>query len=265
VPTTRHGPVEIHYERSGAGARLVFCNGSGATLDSVRPLLELLAGRFDLLAYDQRGIGLSTCPHEPYTMADLAVDLDHLLDAVGWDTCLLSGLSFGGMVAQEYAVTFPDRVERLALLSTSPGGAFPSYPLEQLADLPPAERASASLLLSDRRWTPEWLASHPADQALVRTFAAGQPAHENDDQRWGRLAQLDARQRHDVLDRLGRITAPTFVGNGAFDDIAPVANGEAIAERVPDATLHVYQGGHIFLFQDPSAWTDVTAFLTGGS
>jgi 3-oxoadipate enol-lactonase len=159
------------------------------------------------------------------------------------------------------AVTWPGRIDRLALLATSPGGAFPSYPLEELADLQPAERGQRSLILADRRWTPEWLAGHPQDASLLQTLAATQPTEETAAQRTGRLAQLRARAGHDVTDRLHRITAPTFVGNGAYDDIAPVANGEAIAERVPDATLHVYQGGHMFLLQDPAAFTDLLSFL----
>ncbi len=228
---------------------------------TVRPLLDQLSARFDLLAFDQRGLGGSSQGDPEYTMADLATDVAGLLDHVGWDRCHLSGLSFGGMVAQEVAVTWPERIDRLALLATSPGGAFPSYPLEELADLPPAERGQRSLILADRRWTAEWLARHPEDASLLEAFAATQPTEETEAQRTGRLAQLRARAGHDVTDRLHRITAPTFVGNGAYDDIAPVANGEAIAERVPDATLHVYQGGHMFLLQDPAAFTDLLSFL----
>jgi 3-oxoadipate enol-lactonase len=255
--------VELCCQRSGQGPRLLYCNGSGATLATVRPLLDVLAGSFDLLAFDQRGLGASSLPGGDYTMADLAADVAGLLDHVGWDRCHLSGLSFGGMVAQEVAVTWPERVDRLALLATSPGGDHASYPLEELADLPAAERGRRSLVLADRRWTPDWLATHPEDAALLETLAAAQPAEETARQRAGRLAQLRARAGHDVLDRLGRITAPTFVASGAFDGIAPVANGEAIAARIPDATLHVYQGGHMFLLQDPAAFADLLSFLGG--
>jgi len=253
--------VELSYQRSGAGPRLLYCNGSGATLATVRPLLDVLASSFDLLAFDQRGLGSSSLPDPEYTMADLAADVAGLLDHVGWDRCHLGGLSFGGMVAQEVAVTWPERVDRLALLATSPGGAFASYPLEELADLSPAERGRRSLALADRRWTPDWLAAHPDDVALLETLAAAQPGEETEAQRTGRLAQLRARAGHDVVDRLERITAPTFVGSGAFDDIAPVANGRAIADRIRDATLHVYQGGHMFLLQAPAAFGELRSFL----
>jgi pimeloyl-ACP methyl ester carboxylesterase len=253
----------LYYERLGAGPRLLFCNGSGTTLDSSRPMLDMLSARFELLAFDYRGMGRSAPVTEPYAMADVAADLVALLDEVGWERTALAGLSFGGMVAQELAVTCPDRIDRLALMATSPGGAFASYPLESLADLPPLERGLRSLTLADRRWTAEWFATHPDDAALVGTLAADLPAEETEDQARGRVLQLQARAGHDVVHRLHRVTCPTFVGSGRYDDIAPVANGQAIADRIPGATLHVYDSGHLFLLQDPAAWPEIEAFLAG--
>lgn len=253
----------LHYERRGAGPRLLYCNGSGATLREVRALLKLLTADFDLLAFDYRGMGASPPVTEPYTMADVAADVVGLLDEVGWDRTAVVGLSFGGMVAQELAVTHPERVQRLALLSTSPGGAFSSYPLETLAGLPAAERSTRGLQLSDRRWTPQWLADHPDQAALAAAYSAQVPAQETEDQARGRRLQLQARAGHDVLSRLKDITCPTFVGNGRYDDIAPVVNGRAIADRVADATMHIYDGGHMFMAQDPKAWPQILAFLEG--
>ena len=253
--------IALHHKRTGDGPRLLFCNGSGTTVDSSSPLLEKLSAGFELLAFDYRGMGRSAPVTDPYAMADIATDVAALLDEVGWETTALAGLSFGGMVAQEFAVTYPDRVDRLALLATSPGGAFASYPLEELADLPPLKRGLRSLNLADRRWTAEWFEAHPEDGALVATLAADVPAEETAEQARGRLLQLEARAGHDVLDRLHQVTCPTFVGSGRYDDIAPVANGQAIVDRVSNATLHVYDSGHLFLLQDPGAWPEVAAFL----
>ncbi len=77
----------------------------------------------------------------------------------------------------------------------------------------------------------------------------------------GMAEQLRARAGHDVLDRLDRIGCPTLVASGRFDGIAPVDNGRAIAERIPDAELRVYEGGHPFIAQDPTAATDLLDFL----
>src|SRR5205823_7260790 len=113
-------------------------------------------------------LGRSPVPCEPYAMADLAADAAALLDAVGWETCRIMGVSFGGMVAQEFAVTWPERVERLGLMCTSSGGAGgSSYPLHDLAGLPAEEQASRRSVLLDSRFTPEWLASHPFDVTLA--------------------------------------------------------------------------------------------------
>ena len=255
------GGTQLWYERTGSGDPLLYCNGSGATLAAARPVIERLAASFDVVGFDFRGMGDSPFTSSPYSMADVASDVIGLLDHLGWDRCRLAGLSFGGMVAQEVAVTVPERIERLALLSTSPGGDFPSYPLEELADLPAHERATRSLLLADRRWTSEWLGQHPDDLQIVLSMAEGQPTDESDDQRAGRLAQLAARRGHDVVDRLARIDSPTFVGCGTFDDIAPTRNAEAIVQHVPGAELHVHDGGHLFLFQDPRAWPTLLGFL----
>ena len=162
-----HG-IEIYVERRGEGPPLLFLNGSGQTLATVAPLVDVLAGRFDVLAHDQRGLGRTSVPPGLYTMAQYAADAAAVLDAAGWSSCRVLGISFGGMVAQELAVTWPDRVERLVLACTSPGGAgASSYPLHELADLPDDERAARMVAVTDTRFTPEWLASHPADRAVV--------------------------------------------------------------------------------------------------
>lgn len=261
MPTAVCNGAELYYERAGQGPRLLYCNGSGATLAAVRPLLAVLAGQFELLAFDYRGMGKSAAVVQPYAMADLASDVAGLLDFVGWERTALVGFSFGGMVAQEFAVTFPDRVVRLALLATSPGGHFASYPLDQLAELEPDVRAQRMMALTDRRWSTEWLAANPDQAALAATFGAAQAGEESPAQDRGRMLQLQARKAHDVIDRLDRIGCPALVGSGRYDDIAPVANGQAIADRVARADFRSYEGGHPFLLQDPSAFADLVAFL----
>lgn len=261
MPVAVCNGLELYYERTGRGPRLLYCNGSGSSVHSIRPLLALFASQFDLLVFDYRGMGSSAPVDRPYSMADIAADVADLLNVVDWDQTALLGFSFGGMVAQEFAVTFPDRVSRLGLIATSPGGEFRSYPLETLADLPAPERVARTVKLADRRWTQSWLADHPDQGVLAAAFAAGTSDHETAAQSRGRHLQLRARKDHDVLDRLHLVNCPTFVGSGRWDDIAPVVNGQAIVERIPRAGLHVYDGGHPFLVQDPTAWPHLAAFL----
>ncbi len=264
MPTARLNGIDVYYERGGDGPPLLFCNGSGATLQSSAPLIEQFRRRFDVLAHDQRGLGRTTIPPTPFTMAQYAADAAALLVHVGWERCAVVGVSFGGMVAQELAVTYPERITRLALLCTSPGGPdLASYPLHELVTLPPAEQAAIGVTLVDTRFTPDWLASHPRDRALVdmRGGQAGEP--KSDEQRRGEFGQLEARRHHDVCDRLQLVSCPTFVAAGRYDGIAPPANSVAIAERIPDAELRLYEGGHLFFLQDPAALPDLFAFLAG--
>ncbi len=167
------------------------------------------------------------------------------------------------MVAQGLAVTWPARVERLALCCTSPGGAGgSSYPLHELAGQDGADHAAALAPLLDTRFTPAWLAAHPGPRQLVETLATRRPSSDETVRR-GEAAQLDARRGHDVWDRLGAITCPTLVASGRYDGIAPPANGEAIASRIPGATLRVYEGGHLFFVQDRAAMPELLDFLAG--
>jgi 3-oxoadipate enol-lactonase len=131
MPVGHVDGVDLYWERRGSGPRLLFCNGSGLALHDVWPLLDPLTASFELLAWDYRGFGRSAPVAHPYTMADVAADAAGLLETAGWESCRLMGASFGGMVAQEFAVTHPQRVERLALACTSAGGeGASSYPLQ---------------------------------------------------------------------------------------------------------------------------------------
>ena len=255
--------IDVYFERAGTGERLLFLNGSGSTLDRTGPLVDVFRARMDVVAHDQRGLGRTTKPPGPYTMTHYAADALALIDHVGWDTCRVVGVSFGGMVAQELAVTAPERVERLALVCTSPGGAGgSSYPLHELAGLTPDERAARSVRLLDTRFTTEWLATHDADRALVDMLAGRHLGERSHDEQRGEMEQLGARRHHDVWDRLGKVTAPTFVAAGRFDGIAPLPNAEAMAKAIAGAELHVYEGGHCFFIQDARAFPEILAFLT---
>jgi pimeloyl-ACP methyl ester carboxylesterase len=258
MPVSEVNGVGLYWERAGSGARLLFCNGSGSTLADAQPLLDVLTVQFDLLAWDYRGVGRSNPVTRPYRMADMAADAVGLLELVGWRSCRVAGLSFGGMVALELAVTDPGRLERLALVCTSAGGkGGSSYPLHQLLELSPEERGATALKLTDSRWDDQWLASHPGDRALAERLAARQdPASAA-----GLRAQLRARADHDVWERLDAITCPTLVGYGRYDGIAPPQNSTAIASRIRGAELRGHEGGHLFLAQDPAAMPELVTFL----
>ena len=254
--------IEIYFERSGNGPRLLFLNGSGSSLANSGFLLSPFRARLDVLAHDQRGMGRTSVPEGPYTMAGYAADALALLDHVGWDQCRVVGISFGGMVAQELAVTRPDRVERLALLCTSPGGeGGSSFPLHELREMAASERAKVGRRILDSRFDEAWFAGHSMDRMIDQMMAARAEAVRTPEQERGEREQLEARRRHDVWDRLPVITCPTLIACGRYDGTAPVANSEAIASRIPGAEMRIYEGGHAFFVQDTTALPAVVAFL----
>ncbi len=117
---------------------------------------------FDVLAYDQRGLGRSGKPDVAYSMADYADDAAALLDHVGWRAAKVIGVSFGGMVAQELVLRHPAKVERLVLACTSPGGAGgASYPFHEIQHLKGEERARHLISISDTRLDASWAAANP--------------------------------------------------------------------------------------------------------
>ena len=183
MPTVAANGISIYYERSGTGPPLLFCNGSGSTLATSGLLVDVFAARFDVVAHDQRGLGRTEIPVGAVHDGRLRRRRrSRSSTPSGWDRFRVVGISFGGMVAQELAVTWPERVERLALLCTSPGGAGgSSYPLHELEQLPADERVATGLRLLDTRFTPEWLAEHPGDQGLVEMMAERRLATKSDD------------------------------------------------------------------------------------
>jgi 3-oxoadipate enol-lactonase len=258
--------VEIYYEVAGAGPRLLLISGTGGDLRAPPSVFEgPLVKLFEIAAYDQRGLGQSSVPPGPYSMAEYADDAAGLLDVLAWENALVMGISFGGMVAQELALRHPSRVRRLVLACTSSGGnGGASYPLHELGDLPEDDRIARHLELADTRYDAAWRAGHPEEwRSLAALFRARVAVGSDEPHRVeGAALQLDARRRHDTWDRLHRITCPTFVCGGVHDGIAPPANVEHLASAIPGATLQLFDGGHLFLLQDRAAWPAITTFLS---
>lgn len=258
--------IDIHFEVRGdpSAPRTLFLNGSGATLQRSGALVDVFASHLHVACHDQRGLGGTSIPPGPYTMADYAADALALADHLGWDNFGVVGISFGGMVAQELAVTAPERIARLVVACTSPGGAGgSSYPLHELVGMDPDERNRVYRPLLDTRFTDDWLASHPDDQGLVAMMGSYSGTEKSAEVLRGEWEQLQARRHHDVWDRLPRITCPTLVASGRFDGIAPPENGRAIASRITGAELRLYEGGHAFFVQDRRAFPDMRDFLGG--
>jgi 3-oxoadipate enol-lactonase len=265
MPTTTANGIRIYYERSGSGPPLLFISGTGADLRTKPNQFDgPLPRSFDMLSYDQRGLGRTEKPDIAYSMADYADDAAALIADQGWDAALVIGVSFGGMVAQELVLRHPDRVKRLVLACTSPGGAGgASYPFHEIEHLKGEARARFMLPISDTRRDDAWARANPDTYAqFVAMAAVAPPGTDEPGHDMGAHRQLEARSRHDTWDRLGSISCPVLIAAGRYDGIALPATQERMAARIPGARLQFFEGGHLFMIQDRSAIPAMTEFLT---
>jgi len=257
--------LELYVEEGGKGLPVLYISGTGGDLRVKPGVLDgPLASGHHVIAYDQRGLGQSGKPDGPYTMEQYADDAASLLDALGHDTVDVIGVSFGGMVAQHLALRHPDRIRRLVLCCTSPGGSLPSYPFHELPEgIETVERLMKLMAVSDRRRDEAWQAANPdrVQKLIDYTLAGAVADHSTDEYKRGARLQLEARAGHDVENRLREINLPTLICAGQYDGIAPQENQAALCDGIRNARLNWYEGGHLFLIQDKQAWQDIAGFL----
>ena len=267
MPFIDLGEHPFFFERLGSGPRLLFIGGTGGDLR--RPETRLfgpLPRQFDLATWDQRGMGQSWKggPEDgrPFTMADYADDAARLMDALGWDSAHVVGVSFGGMVAQELVLRHAARVTRLVLCCTASGGAGgASFAFHELPAMDADDMAALKVRISDTRHDDAWAAANPGPYRMLHGLAKADPYRDEPGHADGAARQIAARATHDTWDRLPRIACPTLVMGGKYDGIAPPAVVTALARRIPDAGLRFFEGGHLFMLEDKSAYPAMGDFL----
>lgn len=267
MPHIKAGRLNIYYEIAGTGERLLHIGGTGGDLRKPGNVFTTpLTTHFEVLGFDQRGLGQTDKPEKGYTMADYADDAANLLSAIGWDRCMVMGISFGGMVAQELALRYPDKVSRLVLCCTATGGAGgASYPLHKIPEMSPEDALRFRIPITDTRRDVRWQADNVdqveriiADGLALQAVGAGEPGRE-----YGARGQLEARAGHNTWGRINQIELPTLVCGGKFDGQAEPSVVEALAGRISGARLEWFEGGHMFLAQDATAYEVIVKFLAG--
>ena len=240
--------MNVAWERHGAGPSLLLIHGLGYARWGWEPVVEPLARSFDVILFDNRGIGASEAPPGPYTAAELASDALQVLDEAEVERAHVLGTSLGGMVAQELALAEPERVDRLVLACTTPGGAqafpLPARTVELMTRGASLREFVENALVPDPR--PELV-----ERILAHRLATAQPAEA-----WA--AQAAAGAAFDAYERLGSVAAPTLVLHGDGDVVVDPRNGELLARLLPHASLEVFPGtGHLFFWQQPERFVRV--------
>jgi pimeloyl-ACP methyl ester carboxylesterase len=250
--------VRIAWERRGAGEPLLLIHGLGYARWGWEPVVDGLAKSSEVLLFDNRGIGESDAPAGPYSVRLMAEDAVAVLDAAGLERAHVLGTSLGGMVALQVALDRPERVDRLVLACTTPGGPnaapMPARTVRLMQEAP-----TLPLEVALRRFVENALGD--PDAAIVDRIMEHRRATDQPPAAWA--AQAAAGATFDVWDRVGEIRAPTLVLTGDEDAVVDPRNSELLAQRIHDARLEVFAGGgHLFFWEEPERFVRlVTEFL----
>jgi 3-oxoadipate enol-lactonase len=254
--------MRIAWERRGAGPSLLLIQGLGYARWGWEPVLDLLARSFDVLAFDNRGIGESDAPAGPYTAPAMAADALQVLDEAGVERAHVVGTSLGGMIAQELALTYPERVDHLVLACTTPGGPK-AYPMPQVTVSLIAEAATLEPAVALRRFVENALAPPTVAERpeLVERILAHRVATAQDPAAWA--AQAAAGVVFDAYERLDGLRAPTLVQHGSEDVVVDPRNADLFMRLVPHAQFEEFPGtGHLFFWEQPERFVaSVTSFM----
>lgn len=257
MPKIKANSIDLYYETHGAGTPLVLISGLGYTMWPWHRMVPFLAEHFQVITFDNRGVGQSDRPPGPYTAQMLAADTAALLDVLGIEKAVVMGHSMGGFVAQALALDFPHRLEKLILCSTNFGGPrhVPTTPeaMKILTDVTvdALTRFRNGLAVSTapgwaernpqlvEEWT-QWRSENPIDPAAYQAqLAVGlslfpeAAAFEN---------------------RLSSIHIPTLILFGRHDRVVPPANADLLADRIADSTVVIFpDAGHFFPIEIPEA------------
>lgn len=245
--------AKLACRRIGIGQPLVILNGFAATSSDWDPsFIDVLASSHELILIDNRGIGCSTDNGRPFDIDQLADDAARVIEMLGIDCVNVLGWSMGGFVAQALALQHPDRINKLILLSTDPGGANADLASAEvwskLIDMSgtPHEQARRLLLL---------LFPRAVAESIFREFGdivAAARARLSTDLVDRQVAAMNAWHRTGIGNRVREISVPVLVATGSADIVIPPSNALRLVNAIRGAWLAQFNGGgHAFIAQYP--------------
>jgi pimeloyl-ACP methyl ester carboxylesterase len=265
MPKVQANGIEINYETAGSGNPLVLISGLGYPLWQWHKMVPFLSEHFQVITFDNRGVGFSETPPGPYSAQLLAADVVGLLDALEIKGAAVAGHSMGGFVAQALALDYPERVDALILCSTNFGGPrhVPITPeaMAVLGDVTsdPLTRFTNGLKVST---APGWAEANPD---IVKEWTAWRVANPLD--MVGYQSQMavglsliteEAAFEH----RLPELSTPTVIIFGAHDKVVPPENANLMAKQIPGSKVEIIpDAGHFFCIETPEVASGIIVDL----
>lgn len=240
MPTINSSGCSLHVEVEGpeSAPALMLCNSLGTTLQMWDPQVAPFTRKFRLVRYDRRGHGKSGVTKGPYTMEMLGRDALAIMDGLGLQKVNWCGLSMGGMVGQWLGANAPDRIERLVLSNTHYYYPDKTFWRERIKTVS-AKGLAAMVGPNMERWfTEDFRRREPKVVAWMSEVFISTPLE-------GYLACCAAVRDMDHRELLSKISAPTLVIAGRYDNATPIDAAEFIRSHIPGASLTVLDAAHI--------------------
>lgn len=259
MPQSTLGDIDLHYEVHGKGEPLLLIPGFAAGAWIWFRQVEPLSREFRVITFDPCGIGQSDYSEGSPTIRLMADDVAALLRGLKIERAHILGASFGGFVAQELALAYPEMTRTLLLCCTSFGGPKHVAPsVETLMTLASTngfnteERIRRSLLPA---FSSEFAGERPDEIENVVKLRVANPVNEN-----AYRGQLAAAMGFNAEPRVPAINAPTLVISGDADAIVPVENSRNLAAQIPKAQLKIVGGGsHAFFIERPDEFNRIVS------
>jgi 3-oxoadipate enol-lactonase len=264
MPVVKIGDIKIAYTERGKGEAVVLIMGLGAVKESWFMNIPTLSKYYRVVTFNSRGVGKTDRSGEAYTMSRMAEDTVSLLDALNIERAHVVGVSLGSMIAQEVAINFPQRVGKLILAATTPGMSDAAN--KEMWDKKIVEMRRITGMGED---FDERIADNPGSLNVVKIMV-GITAHAFNRIIFripmvlgasyyfkkvgpgGVLDQLRAVSKHNTIDRLDQIKAPTLVMAGTGDKIVPTEFSRIVAQHIPGARFLEFEGGSHSFFMEMS-------------
>ena len=256
--------AQIACKRVGKGRPLLVLNGFAATSADWDPsFIDRLASSNELILLNNRGIGGSTDDGQSFDIERLADDAAHVIEALGIERASVMGWSMGGFIAQAFAVKYTDRVDKLVLLSTDPGGveadlASPGVWSELLdtSGAPNEQARRMMFLLFPTDVAESFYAQFGDIVAAAHAKLSVQLLNRQ-------AVAMDEWHRNGLTSQLRHLRVPVLIATGTEDIVIPASNALKLVNTIPGAWLAQFpHGGHAFVAQYPRALADlINSFL----